>query len=104
MNPDIENTLRKKTKKALCGLFYSSNYGNIYFRSAEDDYILKEHQGTLTFVEYKGECYAITNQHVIGENWQEHLKKNSLIIALDKHKFWGISPIFVSPPKSVVPD
>lgn len=99
MIPDIENTLLKKTKRHCAAFFYGLSYGDIYFRNTGDDYILKGQQGTLTFIEYEGECYAITNQHVIGESWQERLKKKSLMLALDTHKFWGISPIFVSPPK-----
>lgn len=94
---EIENTLLKETKRHCAAFFFAWNFGDIYFRNESDDYILE--QGTLTFIEYKGECYAITNQHVIGDDYEERLKTNSLMVALDRHSFWGINPIFVSPAK-----
>lgn len=100
MEQDFNGTLLKETKRHCDALFYAWSFGEIYFRNQGDDYITE--QGTLTFVEYNNECYAITNQHVIGENWQERIEKESLMLALDTHKFWGISPIFISPPKDKI--
>ena len=100
MTSDLKKVLLKKTKRHCAAFFYGWNFGDMFFRNKGDDYILE--QGTLTFIEYKGECYAITNQHVIGANWQERLKKESLMLALDTHKFFGIRPIFVSPPKEKI--
>lgn len=97
MNQNIKDTLLKETKKHCAAFFYGWSLGDISFRNTGDDYILE--QGTITFVEYKEITYAITNQHVIGNNWRERRIKQSLMLALESHKFWGISPIFVSPPK-----
>jgi hypothetical protein len=43
--------------------------------------------------------FAITNQHVIGDNWQENLSFKPLMISLRQHVFWNNRPIFVSPSK-----
>lgn len=100
MEQDLNSILLKETKRHCAAFFYAPSFGEIYFRSPGDDYI--KEQGTLTFVEYKNKCYAITNQHVVSANWEERLKKESLMLALDTHKFWGISPIFISPPKDKI--
>ncbi len=96
MNSDTENKLFKGTKKHCAAFFHAWTFGKIYFRKNNEDYILD--QGTLTFVEYEGDCYAITNQHVLGENWLERWMHQSLMVALKKHLFWGIGPVYVSPP------
>jgi len=95
----FEDKLSGETKKHCAAFFYAWNwkFGDIYFRKDGDEYILG--QGTLTFIEYRGECYALTNQHVLGDDWEERLKKYSLMVAFDRHSFWGISPIFISPPE-----
>lgn len=100
MVQDLNSILLKETKRHCAAFFYAWSFGQIYFRNPGDDYI--KEQGTLTFVEHNNECYAITNQHVIGKNWQERLKKESLMLALDTHKLWGVSPVFVSPPKDEI--
>ena len=100
MEQDFTDTLLKETKKHCAAFFYAWSFGEIYFRNDGEDYITK--QGTLTFLEHDGRCYAVTNQHVVGENWQERLKKETLMLALETHKFWGIRPIFISPPKKKI--
>ena len=99
MRQEIENELYKNTKKHCAALFWAWSFGKMYFRNKDEDYI--EKQGTLTFIEYKDNCYAITNRHVIepeeDDNWKELLKVKSLMVSLDKHMFFGIHPIFLSP-------
>ena len=73
MEPDSNSILLKETKRHCAAFFYAWSFGKIYFRSPGEEYI--KEQGTLTFVEYKNECYAITNQHVVGENWKERLNR-----------------------------
>jgi hypothetical protein len=90
--------LLSATSKHCAAFFHAWNFGKIAFRDKGEDYILE--QGTLTFIEYDGEYYAITNQHVLGENWTERMITESLIVALNTHSFWGIRPIFISPPSN----
>lgn len=91
MNP-LE-TLFKATKRHSAAFFWAKDV----FKKKNGKYILE--QGTITFIEYKDKCYAVTNQHVLGEGWRERLTKEHLMVGLKKHSFWAITPIFVSPPR-----
>lgn len=90
--------LLKNTTRHSAAFFFAPNIGKIFFRQPGEEYILE--QGTITFIEYRGNYYGITNQHVIGENWKQRIdvEKESLMIALNSHQFWFTEPIFVSPP------
>lgn len=99
MNQEVETKLFENTRRHCAAFFWAPDYGRIYFRNRGEDYI--EKQGTLTFVKYQNECYAITNRHVLepeeDDNWEKLYEKKSLMIALDHYSFFGIAPIFLSP-------
>jgi hypothetical protein len=95
MSEKVLGALIRATARHCAAFFYAASFADIYFRKKGDDYI--KEQGTITFVEYGCECYAITNQHVISDNWENRVGRESLLVALNRHLFWGISPIFVSP-------
>jgi len=89
-------TLLRATSRHCAAFFYAWSFGEIAFRNAEEEYI--QEQGTVTFVKNGNEFYAITNEHVLGEDWSQRLRKETLMVALERHSFWGIRPIFTSPP------
>lgn len=94
----LNNRLAEATARHCAAFFHRRHPGE---QSNENG--IKEEirgRGTITFVEFEGDCYGITNKHVIGSNYREKLDDGSFFIALEGSPFKLNPPVFVSDNKN----
>jgi hypothetical protein len=95
----LPNELSKATGKHCAAITYGDLSDFIWKGSAK--YI--KQQGTITFIEYKGECYGITNNHVVEDACLARVQNNKyyvFVIALKEHTRVKGFPIFRSNPQN----
>jgi hypothetical protein len=88
---DLSPALTGATKLHIAPIFRVNPLDAAIHGTSED----MVDQGTMTFVTYKGHCFGLTNQHVVGD-FQRVPPQSAFMLALDRHRPLPGRLIFVS--------